>query len=219
MNLLLSHFINRDKIPYKYYSEIELFYPSTKHRIDGLLFVTKSLLKCININVKTYCIRSRLSNKEKNLVDILIRSIEKSNFLLLDFSNGFFKRGRANSELIARKMMKYLDLPNSYLLCVGTNWIGKTLIRKLPISLKYKDRNFSTNNTAFISPFLLDVIFGFDFLTSDILKNIISSNIARKHGDLKKIIHSTTIIKKLKFYYTDDFLKKAQNFNLNKWLK
>ena len=219
MNLLLSRFINRDKVPFKYYLEIELFYPSSKHRIDGLLFVNKSLLKWLNFNVKAYCNTKQLDKREKDLIDNLVKRINKSSFLLIDFSNGFFKRGKANSELIARKMMKYLDLPNSFLLCVGTNWMENVLLRKLPISVRYKDKSVSTKNAAFISPSLLDVIFGFDFLTSDILNNIISSNIAKKHEELKKIIQSTVIMKNLRIYSTDEFLIRVQKSNLNKWLK
>lgn len=60
-----------------------------------------------------------------------MKRIGESNFLLLDFSNGFFKRGKANIEFIARKMMKYLDLPDSFLLCVGINWSETVLQKKL----------------------------------------------------------------------------------------
>jgi hypothetical protein len=218
MNLLLTRFINQDKIPYNYYSEVELFLPSTKHRIDGLLFVSKTLLNSINFNLNVYRKANQLSKKEGILLDNFIKKLEKSNFLLIDFSNGFFKRGRANSELIARKILKYLGLPYSFLLCVGTNWRDKSLIRRLPASLNYKNKNVLTNLTTFINPTLLNVIFGFDFLTEDILKNIISYNIARRRDKLKKIIQSTIITKNLRIYSTDEYLKGVRKWNLNKWL-
>jgi len=218
MNLLLSFFINQSEVPYNYFSEIQLFYPSSKHRIDGLLFVNKKLLNCLNSDVKTYIKAHQFDKKTQDLLNDLVKRINKSSFLLIDFSNGFFKRGKANSELIARKMMKYLDLPNSFLLCVGTNWTENILIRKLPLSVRYKDKNVSTKKTAFISPSLLSVIFGFDFLAKDILNNIISSNIAKKHDELKRIIHSTVIMKNVRIYGTDEFFIRAQKSNLNKWL-
>jgi len=218
MNLLLSLVINQDQVPYNFYSEIELFYPSSKHRIDGLLIVNRSLIKCLNSDVTAYFNTHKLDKDTKNLIINLVKRIGESNFLLLDYSNGFFKRGKANIELIARKMMKYLDLPDSFLLCVGTNWSETVLQKKLPFSVKYKNKYISTNKTAFVSPALLSVILGFDILSEDILNDIISLNIARKEEKLKRIIQSIEIIQNLRIYGTDEFIKRVQKSNLTKWL-
>jgi len=218
MNLLLSLVLNQNQVPYKFYSEVELFHPSSKHRIDGLLFVNRSLVSCFNSNVTSYFNTHKLEKETKDQIIALVKRISESNFLLLDFSNGFFKRGKANIELIARKMMKYLDLPNSFLLCVGTNWSESVLQKKLPFSISYKNKNISTNKTAFVSPALLSVVLGFDLLNDDILNDIISLNIARNEDKLKKIIQSLEIIQNLRIYGTDEFIKKVQKSNLNKWL-
>lgn len=210
MNLLISLFINQDEVPYNYYSEIELFYPFSKHRIDGLLFIDKALLNCLNSNVTSYLNTHYLDIKEQDLINDLVKRIYDCSFLLIDFSNGFFKRDKANTDLIARKMMKYLDLPTSFLLCVGTNWTKTILQKKLPFSIKHKNEFISTKRTAFISPTLLSVIFGFDFLAIDILNDIISYNIAEKHDKLKGIIQSIETMQNLRIYETDEFVKRAQ---------
>jgi len=75
----------------------------------------------------------------------------------------------------------------------------------------YKEKNISTNRTAFISPTLLSIILGFDFLTNNILNDIIKYNIKDKHEELKKIIRSIETMKNFRIYETDEFMKR---FNL-----
>jgi len=151
-------------------------------------------------------------------VILLINHISKSKILLFEFSNGFFKRGTTNIELIARKVSKYLDFPDSFLILVGTLWEDKNLIRRLPLSIKYRNRNISTKKAVLISPTLLSVIFGLIKESNEKLEEIIFSNKSEDVNKLKDIVKTIEANKSLKIYSTEDFLRKLPKTTLEKWL-
>ena len=133
MNLLLSYRINNQDFPSTYYSEVELF-SSSKHRIDGFLFVSIPLISFFNEQIKTFYPKITNKQESEDLL-LLLRKLEGKQHLLFDFSNAFFKRNKINSEVIARKVKKYLDYPSSFLILIGTNWSHLRLIKRLPFSV------------------------------------------------------------------------------------
>lgn len=218
INSLLSLFINQVNVPFNYYIEVILFYPSSMHRIDGLIFVSNSFLNHLNVSIKDYFKSHSINKKKKDLILNLINHISKSKILLFEFSNGFFKRGTTNIELIARKVSKYLDFPDSFLILVGTLWEDKNLIRRLPLSIKYRNRNISTKKAVLISPTLLSVIFGLIKESNEKLEEIIFSNKSEDVNKLKDIVKTIEANKSLKIYSTEDFLRKLPKTTLEKWL-
>lgn len=215
MNLLLSYHINKMDIPSTYYSEVELF-SSSNHRIDGFLFLTPSLLSFINDNIQNHQISA--NKEELEFIRSFIRKIEGKLHLLIDFSNGFFKRGNINSELIARKIKKYLDFPSSYLILIGTNWNNSKLIKRLPQSLKIKNRYVKTIDSALISPKLLGILFGIKDKHLEWLNDVIFNTRNENISKLLEIHKNLNAVKDINCYSTDDFNKVKENSTLIKWL-
>ena len=216
MNLLLSYYINNKNFPSNYYSEVEL-YSSSKHRIDGFMFVTTSLISFFNKQIKK--LYSNINNKkEREEILLLLRKIEGKQHLLIDFSNGFFKRRKINSELIAQKAKKYLDYPNSFLILIGTNWSNLELIKRLPISVKYKNSNYVTKNVALISPELFGILLGINNMYKDFLDKIIFYNKNEDIDKLQEVHKALERIKDIHYFSTDEFNKIKNTNTLLKWL-
>jgi len=216
MNLLLSYYINNKNFPSNYYSEVEL-YSSSKHRIDGFMFVTTPLISFFNKQIKK--LYSNINNKkEREEILLLLRKIEGKQHLLIDFSNGFFKRRKINSELIAQKAKKYLDYPNSFLILIGTNWSNLELIKRLPISVKYKNSNYVTKNVALISPELFGILLGINNMYKDFLDKIILYNINEDIDKLQEVHKALERIKDIHYFSTDEFNKIKDTNTLLKWL-
>ncbi|MBY8979572.1 MAG: hypothetical protein KGD72_04230 [Candidatus Lokiarchaeota archaeon] len=216
MNLLLSYYINNKNFPLNYYSEVEL-YSSSKHRIDGFMFVTTPLISFFNKQIKK--LYSNINNKkEREEILLLLRKIEGKQHLLIDFSNGFFKRRKINSELIAQKAKKYLDYPNSFLILIGTNWSNLELIKRLPISVKYKNSNYVTKNVALISPELFGILLGINNMYKDFLDKIILYNKNEDIDKLQEVHKALERIKDIHYFSTDEFNKIKDTNTLLKWL-
>ena len=216
MNLLLSYYINNKNFPSNYYSEVEL-YSSSKHRIDGFMFVTTPLISFFNKQIKK--LYSNINNKkEREEILLLLRKIEGKQHLLIDFSNGFFKRRKINSELIAQKAKKYLDYPNSFLILIGTNWSNLELIKRLPISVKYKNSNYVTKNVALISPELFGILLGINNMYKDFLDKIILYNKNEDIDKLQEVHKALERIKGIHYFSTDEFNKIKDTNTLLKWL-
>jgi len=216
MNLLLSYYINNKNFPSNYYSEVELF-SSSKYRIDGFMFVTTSLISFFNKQIKK--LYSNINNKkEREEILLLLRKIEGKQHLLIDFSNGFFKRRKINSELIAQKAKKYLDYPNSFLILIGTNWSNLELIKRLPISVKYKNSNYVTKNVALISPELFGILLGINNTYKDFLDKIILYNKNEDIDKLQEVHKALERIKDIHYFSTDEFNKIKDKNTLLKWL-
>ncbi len=216
MNLLLSYYINNKNFPSNYYSEVELF-SSSKYRIDGFLFVTTSLISCFNNQIKK--LFSNINNKEeREEILLLLRKIEGKQHLLIDLSNGFFKRRNINSELIAKKARKYLDYPNSFLILIGTNWSNLELGKKLPVSIKYKDSYYSTTNVALISPKLFGILLGINGVYKDYLNKIILLNKNEDIDKLQELYKVLERIENINYFSTEEFNKIKENNTLLRWL-
>ncbi len=215
MNLLLSYYINKEEFPSTYYSEVELF-SSSNHRIDGFQFITKSLISLINLNIQKY--QFSRSKEEIENIKSVIRKIEGKQHLLIDFSNGFFKRGKTNSELVASKIKKYLDYPSSFLVLIGTNWNISKLIKRLPNSVKYKNQFLNTSDSALISPKLFGILFGMKGTYYELLNDIILNNKQENIKNLNRIYKKLMGINKINYYSTDDFNKVKGKNTLIKWL-
>jgi len=215
MNLLLSYYINNNNFPSKYYSEIELF-SSTKHRIDGFLFLTKSLTSFFNKQVKNLYSNITIK-KEREEILLLSRKLEGKLHLLIDFSNGFFKRSKVNSENIARKAKKYLDYPSSFLILVGTNWSNLEMIKRLPPSVKYKNAYYNTTNIALISPELFGILLGINGTHRDLFNKIILNNKNEDIDKLQELYNSLESIKDIKYLSTVEFNKIKEKNTLLKW--
>jgi sporulation protein YlmC with PRC-barrel domain len=213
MNLLLSYHINNKETPSTYYSEIELF-SSSNHRIDGFIFITTSLISFIKRNIQT----SPISKEDLDILKSFIRKVEGKQHLLIDFSNGFFKRGKTNTELVARKIKKYCDYPSSYLVLIGTNWNNSELIKRLPKSIKFKNQNVNTINSALISPKLLGIILGIKGKRYGLLKNVIFNNQKENVKKLLEIHKNLNGIMEIEYYSTEDFNKVKEKNTLIKWL-
>ena len=181
LNLLLSQFINQDLLPFNYYTEVELYYPSSKHRIDGLLIVTQYLLNYIISNINLF------DEKKRILISDFIERISRSSYLLIDFSNGYFRRGGINTELIGRKMQKYLEFHDSFLLLIGVNWEGEDLIQSLPFSVSIKSINLSTKKVALINLTFLCEMLNLDNETKSTLDEIILYNSLEDIENLKRL--------------------------------
>jgi hypothetical protein len=215
MNLLLSYYINNNNFPSKYYSEIELF-SSTKHRIDGFLFLTKSLTFFFNKQVKNLYSNITIK-KEREEILLLSRKLEGKLHLLIDFSNGFFKRSRVNSENIARKAKKYLDYPSSFLILVGTNWSNLEMIKRLSPSVKYKNAYYNTTNIALISPELFGILLGINGTHRDLFNKIILNNKNEDIDKLQELYNSLESIKDIKYLSTVEFNKIKEKNILLRW--
>ena len=216
MNLLLSYYINNHNFPSNYYSEIELF-SSSKHRIDGFLFVSTSLISFINKQIKK--LYPNITNEqERKYILLLLRKIEEKQHLLVDFSNAFFRRNKINSEIIARKIRKYQDYPSSLLILIGTNWSHLKMMKRLPFSVKYKESYYKTNNTVLISPELMGILLGMNGKYKEYLYEIVLNN---KNEDIQKLqeIHkSLEGITEINYFSTNKFNKIKEKNTLIRWL-
>ncbi len=216
MNILLSYCINNCNFPSTYYSEVELF-SSSKHRIDGFLFVSISLISFFKEQVKN--LYPNIKNKqESEEILLLLRKLEGKQHLLFDFSNAFFKRNKTNSEVIARKIKKYLDYPSSFLVLIGTNWSHLRLIKRLPVSVKYKETYYNTTNVVLISPELLGILLGIKGKYKEYLNEIILNNKNEDIDELKDLYNSLEKTLKINLYSTDKFNKIKEKNTLLRWL-
>lgn len=217
MNLLLSYYINNKNFPSNYYSEVELF-SSSKHRIDGFLFVTTSLISLFNKQVKKLLYSNLVIKKEREEIISLLRKIEGKQHLLIDFSNGFFKRRKINSEIIGFKAKKYLDYPSSFLILIGTNWSNLELRKRLPNAVKYKDSYYNTTNIALINPKLFGILIGINGKYKDLLNKTILYSKREDIDKLQGLNKSLERIKDINYFSTEEFNKIKENNTLIKWL-
>ena len=185
---------------------------------DGLIFIEECLLNYFYDKSKIFLKSNQLPEKQKNSVRNLIKEFKNYNFILIDFSNSYFKRGKANLELISRKMMKYLDFSDSFLILISLNWDWPELIKKLPISINYKKRFISTKKVSLINPFLLFKIMGFDNKLTNYLKKIVNSIKLEDLDKLKNITEQIENYEDYKIYSTNYFLKNYRNYTLEKWV-
>ena len=157
LKLLISDVINRQESTLIYFTETEIYYPQQGYRIDGLIMINNVFLKhmksSFNILIKN---RPEL----RNFLTNLYTKLKSKDYLLIDFSLGFFSRKKIHKNLVARKTLKYRKLPNSLLLLVGTSWDSNNLYFELPSSIRYKTKQVKMDDTSLISPFLLEKIIG-----------------------------------------------------------
>ena len=107
----------------------------------------------------------------------LIKEIPKKDFILFDFSNGYFCRNNIiRTELIGRKIQKYHNLDKSLLFLVGTRWPYQKTIRELPRVINNNNSNISTQNTFLINPSLFSRLVGLEGESLRNFNNIISFN-------------------------------------------
>jgi hypothetical protein len=218
LNLLLSQFINQEKLSFNYYTEVELFYPSSKHRIDGVFIVNPKLVNYIMPNINRIIKEIPLDEKRRNLISGFIDRVFRCNYLLIDFSNGYFRRGDINTELIGCKMQKYLDFCNSFLLLIGVNWEGDDLIQSLPFSVKNKCMNLSTKKVALINLSFLCELLNFDNETKNLLAEITLYNNLEDIENLKRLINRLDRNPNLKIFSTKEFFNYLQKTRLDKWM-
>jgi hypothetical protein len=182
------------------------------------MFVTPSLISFFNKQIKKALYSNITIKKEKEEIFFLLRKIEEKQHLLIDFSNGFFKRSKINSEIIAIKARKYLDYPSSFLILIGTNWSNVELSKRLPTSIKYKDSYYTTKDVALISPELFGILLGINSPYKDYLNKIILYNKNEDIDKLQDINKSLERIKNLNYFSTEEFNKIKENNTLIRWL-
>jgi hypothetical protein len=216
LRLLLSKFMNHDRTVPNYYSETKILYSSRNLKIDGLIINNPKFSKNVISRLKTL---TDIDINHETQINNLIRNIKYKDFLLFDFSNGYFYKNntKLRTELIARKILKYHELDKSLLFLVGTRWPYNESMRNLPFALGYKNKSISTKNTLLISPFFFGKIIGINGENLRIFNSIISLN---EKGNLNGINDLLEDFNKshIKILNTDHFKKFLENSSLNKWI-
>ena len=203
LKLFISDVINRQELTPIYFTETEVFYPQKGYRIDGLIILNNVFLRHMetrfNILIKNRPeLRIFLSN--------LYIKLKSKDYLLIDFSLGFFRREKIHKNLVARKTLKYRNLPNSLLLLVGTRWDSNKLYLELPSSIRYKTKQVKMDDTRLISPFLFEKIVGIPKNHLGTFYDIIQLSAEKDIYGLEQLLKIFEQ-KNIKKYGTEDFIR------------
>jgi len=211
LKFVISESLNHDKNRFNYYSEIKILHPKRNLQIDGLIINNTSFSKDIKKKMENFNIRETQASN-------LIKEIPKKDFILFDFSNGYFCRNNIiKTELIARKIQKYHNLDNSLLFLVGTRWPSQKTIRVLPRVINNDNTNISTQNTFLINPSLFSRLVGLEGESLKNFNNIISFNEKRDLESIKEIIDEYKE-RKIIILNTDHFKNTLKNRSLHRWI-
>ena len=211
LKFVISESMNHDKNRFNYYSEIKILHPKRNLQIDGLIINNTSFSKDIKRKMENFNIRETQASN-------LIKEIPKKDFILFDFSNGYFCRNNIiRTELIARKIQKYHNLDNSLLFLVGTRWPYQKSIRELPRVINNNNTNISTQNTFLINPSLFSRLVGLEGESLRNFNNIISFNEKRDLEGIKEIIDEYKE-RKIIILNTDHFKNALKNRSLHRWI-
>jgi len=211
LKFVISESMNHDKNRFNYYSEIKILHPKRNLQIDGLIINNTNFSKDIKKKMDNFNIR------ETQAIN-LIKEIPKKDFILFDFSNGYFYRNNIiRTELIARKIQKYHNLDNSLLFLVGTRWQSQKTIRELPRVIKNDNTNISTQNTFLIKPSLFSRLVELEGESLRNFNNIISFNEKRDLESIKEIIDEYKE-RKIIILNTDHFKNTIKNRSLHRWI-
>jgi len=211
LKFVISESMNHDKNRFNYYSEIKILHPKRNLQIDGLIINNTSFSKDIKRKMENFNIRETQASN-------LIKEIPKKDFILFDFSNGYFCRNNIiRTELIARKIQKYHNLDNSLLFLVGTRWPYQKSIRELPRVINNNNTNISTQNTFLINPSLFSRLVGLEGESLRNFNNIISFNEKRDLEGIKDIIDEYKE-RKIIILNTDHFKNALKNRSLHRWI-
>ena len=205
LKYLISMSIN-GKHAYDFYTETKIF-SDNNLTIDGFINLNNSFLTEFNLNMMNFVKtieNSKIINKlNKFIDDINYRMVN----LLFDYSNGYFIQfNQLNLELIARKIIKYKKLPNSFLILVATNWITSDLFKKLPSKIKYDGKIIDAKDVMLISPYLFANIVGLKAQEIDNLKKILKHNINKDLDKLREILEKLEQDKNIVILTTEDLL-------------
>lgn len=209
LKFVISESMNHDKNRFNYYSEIKILHPKRNLQIDGLIINNTSFSKDIKKIMENFNIRETQASN-------LIKEIPKKDFILFDFSNGYFHRNNIiRTELIGRKIQKYHNLDNSLLFLVGTRWPYQKTIRELPKVIN--NSNISTQNTFLINPSLFSRLVGLEGESLRNFNNIISFNEKCDLESIKEIIDEYKE-RKIIILSTDHFKNTLKNRSLHRWI-
>ena len=202
ISLLLYSIIFLEFIPI-YFAETEIFYPQQGYRIDGLIILNKVFLRHME---SRFNILIKKIPELRNFLSNLYIKLKSKDYLLIDFSLGLFKKDKKHKKLVARKTLKYRNLPNSLLLLVGTRWDSNKLYLELTPRIRYKAKQVKLEDTRLISPFLFEKIVGIPKNYLDTFSDIIQLSAEKDIYGLEQLLKIYEQ-KNIKKYGTDDFAR------------
>lgn len=210
LKFIISESMNHTNKKLNYYSEIKIF-PKRNLQIDGLIINNINLSKSIKSRITNFSITETQASN-------LTKKIPKSDFLLFDFSNGYFHRNHViRTELVARKIQKYQNLDKALLFLVGTRWPYQKMIKDLPKVINYRDSNFSTQNTLLVNPPFFSKLVGLEGDNLINFNNLILFNEKCDLENINKIIEESKE-KDIKILDTLHFKNALKKRSLQRWI-
>ncbi len=203
LKLFIPDIINRQYNTPIYLTETEIFYPQQGFRIDALIILYEVFLKHMKSRFK------KLIEEIPELRDFLsnfYNLLASKDYLLIDFSLGFFKRNKLHKNLVARKTLKYRNLPNSLFLLVGTRWDSYRFNLELPSSIRYKTKQVKMDDTRVVSPFLFEKIIGIPENHTSTFYDIIQLSAEKEICSLEQLLKKYEQ-KNIKNFGTEDFIR------------
>ncbi len=203
LKFFIPDIINGQNLTPIYFTETEIFYPQQGFRIDAIIIINNTFLKHLKTRFKKLVeeipeLRNFLSN--------FYYLLASKDYLLIEFSLGFFKRNKLHKNLIARKTSKYRNLPNSLLLLVGTRWDSYKLYFELPSSIRYKTKQVKMDDTRLVSPLLFEKIIGIPENHTSTFYDIIQLSAEKDIYSLEQLLKKYEE-KNIKNFSTEDFIR------------